>query len=163
MCTYLDALLLSNLTKSDIIDVFTTFFLLSYGKIMNQTLLLIGYNKIVNIDKSGQQFLTYQCLMDQSVLYGSKYHLSFATPAVFISLVFNILPPLLLIVYPIRAFRSCLSRLCLNSIALNIFTEKIQGCYRNGLDGDRDMRSFSGLYFFLRIVPFLLTALLRGN
>ena len=150
-------------TKSDIIDVFTTFFLFSYGKIMYQTLLLIGYDKIVNIDKSGQQFFTYQCLVDQSVLYGSKYHLSFATPAVFISLVFNILPPLLLILYPIRAFRSCLSKLFLKSIALNIFVEKIQGCYRNGLDGDRDMRSFSGLYFFLRIVPFLLTALLRVN
>ena len=63
-------------TKSDIIDVFTTFFLLSYGKIMYQTLLLKSYYTIINIDKSGQHFFTYQCLVDQSVLYGSKYHLS---------------------------------------------------------------------------------------
>ena len=122
-------------TKSDIIDVFTTFFLLSYGKIMYQTLLLTSYYKIINIDKSGQHFFTYQCLVDQSVLYGSKYHLSFAIPAVMISLVFNVLPLLLLILYPTKAFRSCLSKFYLNSIVLNIFIEKIQGCYRNGLDG----------------------------
>ena len=150
-------------TKSDIIDVFTTFFLLSYGKIMYQTLLLTGYYTIINIDKSGQHFVTYQCLVDQSVLYGSKYHLLFAIPAVMISLVFNVLPLLLLILYPTKAFRSCLSKFHLNSIVLNIFIEKIQGCYRNGLDGGRDMRNFSGLYFFLRIVPFLITALLINN
>ena len=77
-------------TKSDIIDVFTTFFLLSYGKIMYQTLLLMSFNTIINVDKSGQQFFTYQCLVDQSIVYGSKYHLSFAIPAVLISLVFNV-------------------------------------------------------------------------
>ena len=150
-------------TKSDIVDVFTTFFLLSYGKVMYQTLLLTSYYTIINIDKSGKQFFTYQCLVDQSILYGSKYHLSFAIPAVLVSFVFNVLPPLLLIFYPTKTFRSCLSKLCLNSIALNIFIDKIQGCYRNGLDGGRDMRSFSGLYFFLRIVPFLITALLTNN
>ena len=142
-------------TKSDIIDVFTTFFLLSYGKIMYQTLLL---TRFINVDKSGQQ-----CLVDQSILYGSKYHLSFAIPAVLISLVFNVLPLLLLILYPTKAFRSCLSKLRLNSIALKIFIEKIQGCYRIGLDGGRDMRSFSGLYFILRSVPLLIVALLKSN
>jgi hypothetical protein len=31
----------------------------------------------------------------------------------------------------------------------------MQGCYRNGLDGGRDMRSFSGLYFFLRMIVYI--------
>ena len=37
-------------------------------------------------------------------------------------------------------------------IKLNIFVEKFYNCYRDGLSGGRDMRSFSGLYFILRIV-----------
>ena len=39
---------------------------------------------------------------------------------------------------------------------MNIFLEKVHSCYRNGLDGRRDLRSFSGLYFFLRMAVFLL-------
>ena len=146
-------------TKSDIIDVFTTSFFLSYGKIVYQTLLLISYDVITNINELGQHFTSRQCVVDQSISYGSTYHLLFAIPALFIFIIFSILPPLLLILYPIGAFRSCLSRCHLNSIALNIFIEKIHGCYRNGLDGGRDMRSFSGLYFFLRIVPYLIVSL----
>ena len=32
-----------------------------------------------------------------------------------------------------------------------IFMEKFHSCYRDGLDGRRDMRPFSGIYFFLEI------------
>ena len=39
---------------------------------------------------------------------------------------------------------------------MNIFVVKVHNCYRNGLDGGRDFRSFSGLYFFLRIAAFLI-------
>jgi hypothetical protein len=80
---------------------------------------------------------------------------------VLIFCVCNILPLLLLILYPIRAFRSCLSKWNLDSIALNIFTEKIYSCYRNGLHGGRDMRYISGLYFILRIMPFLIKSIVR--
>ena len=148
-------------TKTDIIDVFTTFFLLSYGKIMYQTLLLLSRDEIININQSGQHFTSYQCVADQSISYGSTYHLLFAIPSVFIFFICNILPPLLLILYPIKAFRSCLSKCHLNSIALNIFTEKIYGCYRNGLHGGRDMRFISGLYFILRIMPFMIKLIIR--
>ena len=137
-------------TKSDIIDVFTTFFLLSYGKIIYQTLLLISYNDITNINELGQHFTSHQCVVDQSISYGGTYHLLFAIPSLFIFLIFSILPPFLLILYPFRAFQSCLSKCHLNSIALNIFIDKIHGCNRNDLDGGRDMRSFSGLYFFFK-------------
>ena len=33
-----------------------------------------------------------------------------------------------------------------------IFMEKFHSCYRDGLDGGRDMRIFSSLYFVLRII-----------
>ena len=34
---------------------------------------------------------------------------------------------------------------------MNIFVDKLQGCYRDGLEEGRDMRSFSSLYFILRM------------
>ena len=150
-------------TKSDIIDVFTTFLLLSYGKILYQTLLLLNRDKILNISLSGQHFTSYQCAADQRIPYGSTYHLLFAIPSVLIFCICIILPPLLLILYPIRAFRSCLSKWHINSIALNIFTERVYGCYRNGLHGGQDMRHFSGLYFILRIMPFLIKSIVPSS
>ena len=148
-------------TKSDIIDVFTTFLLLSYGKIMYQTLLLINRDEILNIDQSGRQFTSYQCVADQSISYGSTYHLLFAIPSVLIFCICNLLPLLVLMLYPTKVFRSCLSKCHLNSIALNIFTERVYCCYRNGLHGGRDMRCFAGLYFILRIMPFLIQVFTR--
>ena len=138
-------------TKSDIIDAFTTFLFLTYSKIFYQTLLLISSKPIRNIEPSGKSFLTYVSVVDHSVDFGGMYHLSFAIPGIFISLVFNILPPLLLVLYPVRAFRSCLSKCHLNFIVMHTFLDKVYSSYRNGLDGRRDMRSFSGLYFFLVI------------
>jgi hypothetical protein len=47
-----------------------------------------------------------------------------------------------------------LSKCKLNGLVLYIFVEKFYGCYRNGLDGGKDMRSFASLYFILRVTMF---------
>ena len=142
-------------TKSDIVDVFTTFFILSYYKIMYQTMLLTIKCIMTHINQFGGYYHTYQPLVDRSINYGSLYHLAFAVPALLIFMVFNVLPPLMLTCYPIKVFRSCLSKCHLNFVAMHTFIDKVHGCYRNGLDGGRDMRSFSGLYFFLRLLMWL--------
>ena len=139
-------------TKSDIIDVFTTFLILSYSKIMYQTILLIDDRVTINLNQFGSMFHTYQPLVDQSINYGSSYHLAFAIPALSIFLAFNVLPLIMLTCYPLRAFRSCLSMCHLNFVAMHIFVDRVHSCYRNGLDGGRDMRSLSGFYFFLRFI-----------
>ena len=66
-----------------------------------------------------------------------------------ILMVFNVIPVAVLILYSLKCFRSCLSKCKLDSLALTAFVEKFSGCYKDGLDGGRDMRSFSGLYFVL--------------
>ena len=62
----------------------------------------------------------------------------------------------LLLFYPIKIFQSLLSRCTCGrlQIFLNIFIEKFHCCYRDGLDGAKDMRSFSGIYFLLRIIVY---------
>ena len=97
--------------------------------------------------------------IDLNVTYGSAEHLIFAIPALIISCIFNILPTLLLLFYPFQLFRVCLSKCKLNGLALYTFVEKFYGCYRNGLDGGKDMRSFAGLYFILRVTMFFTNAI----
>ena len=109
---------------------------------------------IWNIEPSGKYFLTYVSAIDHSIGIGSTYHLTFVIPVVLISLLFNLLPPLLLTLYPIWIFRSCLLKCRLNFTIMHTFMDKVYGCYRNGLDGGRDMR-FSGLYFFLGIAAYI--------
>ena len=105
------------------------------------------------IDRSGNQStINIVGDIDPNMPYLGKNHLLLLTFSVLVLLIFNILPPLLLILYPTRAFRYCLSKCHLNSHTIFIFTDKIQSCYKNGLDGGRDMRSFSGFYFYLRLI-----------
>ena len=85
---------------------------------------------------------------------GSIQYLAFAIPSSLI-LCLALLLILLLILYPFKWFRECCCfSKCrfLKRTSVNIFIEKFHSCYRNGLDGGRDMRSFSGLYFALRIL-----------
>ena len=140
-------------TKSDIIDVFTTFFLLTYSKHLYQSLLMQSTQMVVKYNVSGS-FMSnsHMTFVDLSVTSGNKYFLLFTVPAALISYTFIVFPPLLLALYPVKTFRLFLSKCRLNFIALNVFVEKVNGCYRNGLDGGRDMRCFSSLYFFIRIV-----------
>ena len=44
-----------------------------------------------------------------------------------------------------------MSRCRIDLIAVKIFVDKIQSHYRNGLDGGKDMRSFSSLYLYMRL------------
>ena len=119
---------------------------------MYQTMLLILLRVMTNINQFGEHAYKYLPLVDQSINYGSTCHLAFAIPALIVFIVFNILPPLVPTCYPFKRFRSYLSKFHLNFIAMHIFIDRVHSCYRNGLDGGRDMRSFSGLYFFLRFI-----------
>ena len=138
-------------SKSDLIDVFITFFILSYYKLLYLTTLYLQIESVHNIDSSGVLYTTYQEAIDPSISYLSKNLSPFLIFSIIIFFTCVFLPPLLLILYPIKCFRSCLSKVHFNSLTVTIFTDKIQSRYRNGLDGGRDMRSFSAFYFFFRM------------
>ena len=142
-------------SRNDIIDVFSAFFLLSYSKLMFQIAFVLSCIEIRNPDNDYYLVMEYDPTINCS---GSKYY-QVAVPAIFSLCIFNILPALLLVFYPIKVFRKCLSKCKLDSLSLAAFTEKFYCCYRDGLDGGRDMRSFVGFYFLLRYLPFLFYAL----
>ena len=138
-------------TKSDLVDVFATFFLLSYNKCIKQTqrYYITGCSFVINIDPSGNHSSIHRLSLDgnYTILYDC-----FLVSFLFISAFFCLLPLTLLICYPFRFFRTCLSKCHLDFLAVSTFVENFHGHYRNGLDGGRDMRSLSGLYFILEIV-----------
>ena len=149
-------------TRSDIIDAFITFFLLSYSKCMYQTLLLLIPQGVYNYTKTGKLINIHKKVtIDQTVTYGSKDHLVFLIPALVIFVVYNIFPPLMLTLHPHKAFKFCLSKCRLNTFALSIFVDKLQGCYRDGLGEGQDMRSLSSLYFYLRMAIYLSAYIIR--
>ena len=140
-------------TKSDLIDVFASFFLLSFTKCLYQVLLFMTDQKIYKTSHLRGIYSDHIHVLnlDLNIPYGSTEHFIFAIPALIICCVFNVLPTLLLLFYPFSLFRACLSKCKLNGPALYTFVEKFYGCYRNGLDGGKDMRSFASLHFILRV------------
>ena len=149
-----------------IVDAFATFFLLSFSKV---TLILfvplypLRINNLNNINLSSS--VTIHSLTDPSVDFISKEHLPFAAVSIVIFL-FTVLPiVVLLALYPIQAFRSLLFK-CLpkQSIGpLNMFVEKFYSCYRDGLDGGRDMRSLASLYFFVVVIWYILFSIINNG
>ena len=142
--------------KNDIINVFATFFFLSYNKCLYQSVVLMSTRYLRNFDSTvGQAVLVSKnarSMVDLSITAGNLQHICYTVTAGIVTVLFYILPTLLLVLYPIKSFRHLLSQCRLDFIALNIFIDKIHRDYKNGLNGGRDMRSLSGLYFILRVV-----------
>ena len=139
--------------KRDIVDLFSAFFLLSYTRLMYQASVLLKTIKVTHVNTHGHWSQKYILSYD-NITYGSSKYIVIAVVSVLTLFIFNILPALLLILYPFKLTRSCLSKCRLDTLCLSAFIDKFHGCYRNGLNGGKDMRSFAGVYFLLRYLPF---------
>ena len=110
-------------SKSTIIDVFATFLLLSYTKLLHTSLYLLFYTYIDNTNsKPSKQVVG----VDPSIGYLSKEHIPFAIIAIVILFGPVLLPALLLAFYPIRSCRLLLEKCGLSGhtkAALDIFVE----------------------------------------
>ena len=141
-------------SKNTVVDVFATFLLLSYTKLMLQSLATLGYVYIEMANDNTTNTTRETVLaLDPSVEYFGFEHLPFALIAMLILFFIVLLPALLLALYPIRRFRFLLTKCRLvgqPQATLNLFVEKFYSCYRDGLEGGWDMRGFAALYFFLR-------------
>ena len=100
---------------SAITDVFATFFFLSYSKSMFQLFAFLSIKHFSSYNESGISTEVHpQMAMDLSIAAWSQYHYSFLIPAALTFVVYNIVPLLLLTLYPFKVFRSCLSKCRLN-------------------------------------------------
>ena len=157
LCSYFNAETKKD-SENKIIKGFSTFFLLSYTKLFLTSMTTMQFTEVYQTNKSSPVRVLYS---DASIRYLSKEHAPFAFFAALVLIVAGVLPALLMALYPIRTFR-CLLLKCLkctvgarSRAALNIFLERFYSCYRDGLDGGRDLRSFAALYLVLRMISFL--------
>ena len=82
-------------------------------------------------------------------------HLPYVVLAVFMFITFNLVPFLLLCLYPCRCFQSCLNCCRLNSQVLRTFMDAFQGCYKFE---PYDCRCWATFYMFLRIAALVIFA-----
>ena len=134
------------------IDAFATFFLLCFYRISVTLVNPLRPLIIHQASNHNRSFnIAVHLLLNPNEEYGSKAHLPFMILSLTIFL-FILIPPIILIaLYPIKAFRELLGKCCHRQFicTLNFFVEKFYFCYKDGLDGGRDKRSFASAYFIL--------------
>lgn len=142
--------------RGSLIHAFASFLILSYTKILNVSfdLLFPVYLRNIHGEKVNKTYL----YNDAEIEYFGKEHLPFGILAIFMLIVFNIVPLTLLLLYPCQCFQRGLNRCGIRNPILFTFMDAIQGCYRHR---PRDCRYFAALYLVVRILQLLTFALVR--
>ena len=143
--------------KTSVIDAFATFLFLSSTRLLNVSFDLLVPTRVYYQNGSVVGlFLFY----DATIEYFGREHLPYAILALVILLIFVLLPLLLLLLYPMRCFQG---RCGVRWLALHIFMDAFQGCYKDGTNGTRDCRYFSALHLILRIALLTTYAITHTN
>ena len=139
--------------KSSLVNVFATFLLLSYNRLLDISFSLLMFITAYNPrGKAVGRYLYY----DSSKEFFGEEHCPFGILAILVLFFFNFVPFLLLLLYPMRWFQHYLNCFKLSSFALHIFVNSFTGCYKDGTEpGTRDCRYFAALFFLVRFANFL--------
>ena len=143
--------------KNSLIIGFSSFLLLSSHKLLD-----ISYNlltPVVVYDMDGEQLDHSYLFCNANIEYFGAQHAKYAIPAVFVILVFIILPLLLLLIYPCKCFQKCLVCNHRFSIRLKVFMDAFQGCYKTRVDSKFDRRWFSSMYLVVPLLCIMVTLL----
>ena len=134
--------------RRSLVDVFATFILLSYVKILDISFNILTPTALwsVNGTEVKESFL----YIDGSVKYFQGSHLLFGVLAIGMVCVFNVLPLILLALYPSKCFQKCLNHChgCQFQF-LKVFMDTFQGGFKTE---PYDCRYFAAFYLFLRFV-----------
>ena len=133
-----------------LVHVFVAFLLLSYCKFLFVSFSLLMPIHLYN--STGAVVAPKVLYYDASVRFFSQEHLPFALLAIFVLLTFNILPLLVVVLYPTRVFQKCLNCCRIRWHAVHAFADAFNGCYKDGTNGTWDYRYFAGFYLLLRII-----------
>ncbi len=139
--------------RGSLIQTFATLFVLSYVKILNVSFELLTSVTVFN-DRGRTINQRYVFSAGTEKFFGAT-HFPFGILAAFMLLVFNILPVLLLVLYPMNCFKKWM---CSSNLTLFTFLDTFYGSYRTH---PSLYRSFAAVYFVARIVELLLLSILR--
>ena len=131
--------------KTSLIGAFATFYLLSYVKILSISADLLTPSRFYDINGNlGECFFRYNATMR----YFGREHWPYGVLAILVCTVFNVLPMIILSLYPFHCFQRCLNRSRYHFHSLHIFMDAILGCYSHR---PRERRYFAAIYMILRM------------
>ena len=137
--------------RTTIVNACATFILLSYSKLLFVSVKLIF--GIHSYNSYGQVVTDSTVLLfDPTIKFFRLERTPYAMLALSIILIFILLPPILLLLYPTQAFKKCLS--CCRFLRwdiIHVVADCFQGWYKDGTDGTLDYRPVSAVYLLLRI------------
>ena len=146
--------------QSYLVNALATFIVLSYVKILNVSFQFLTSSSVFNIE--GQVVNQGYWYYDGRIHMTSREYLPYLILALSMFLVFNILPLVLLTIYPFKYFQKCLNCFpCLKcKLALQFFMDTFHGCYK---DDEHDYRHFAALYLAVRFFNLLLFSVIRNR
>jgi preprotein translocase subunit SecG len=146
--------------KSTMIHGLSTFFVMCYFQCAKVTLFILFQGRVHSIGRVHHNTLTPVVFYHGDFKYFGKEHIKYAIPACIFAIALVLIPPLLLVVYPlcykvlallhIEETR-CVSILCriLPLERMKPMFDSFQSCFKD------KYRFFAGLYFFYRLVTLL--------
>ena len=143
--------------KTSIIHGLVAFLVICYAQSTYVSISILTPGHIHSIGSSTSHHVTTVVYHDGDMPFMKKQHLKYAIPAIIFTIIFTIIPPLLLIVYPLCYKVFALLRLqesfCMRIMCLLIPLEKLkpffdsfQGCFKD------KYRFFAGLFFIYRLL-----------
>lgn len=144
--------------KTSVINAFSTFVVLGYSKSLftSFTLLSITRPYTKNGTSAGENFTKF-VLYNASVPYLSSEHKPYFILAIIMLIFLNILPIIILFLYPVRLLQRMLF-CCQNTNceSFKILMDSFQGCYKNRTNNNGwDHRYFAGVYLLIRLVNYI--------
>ena len=139
--------------NASLVQAFATVFYISYTKLIFLVFVPFSGIYMYFTNESGQsqnEFVTY---VDPSIPFAHPKHIYLMVFSLCI-LAFIVMPPIVvLMVYPTQLFMKLQSHLSPRlNLAINIFVNTYQGCYKDGTNGTRDYRSWSGGFLALYVL-----------
>ena len=152
--------------NASLVHAFATVFYISYVKLI--FLVFVPFSGVYFANEHGtirNNFVTY---VDPTIPFAHPKHIYLMVFSLCI-LTFIVMPPIvILMVYPTRLFTKLQSHLSPRlNLAIDTFVNTYQGCYKDGTNGTRDYRCWSGgllaLGVFCRIVGLCVDASVEVN
>ena len=143
--------------RGSLIQAFATFLILSYVKIMNVSFDLLFPIYLKNIE--GKTINTAYLLNNGEMEYFGSQHRPYGILALAMLAVFNMIPMILLFLYPSRFFWFCAKRLC-SHLTIQTIMDTFQGCYHHH---PRNYRYLTAVYLFARFLFSLTIFVVRNS
>ena len=150
--------------KTSLVEVFASFIYLSCSRLLLTSMYILMPCTVYTYNPESDRLTKRHFVINApTVEYFGRQHLPFALLAIVLSTMFFTVPMFLLFLYPFPQCQSIFNRFGCNSIVLHTFMDVFQGGYKDGNNGTRDYRWFSGFILLFPLMMYLSFVLTRSR